>query len=297
MYKTIFPQLVSLETPFKKIPGFSLSEDFDFYPSMDSKAPFHFKVVLSSSITIPKTYDLRSGNFFSKDHIWYYHRKFSGLFQLNFSYNPQNKELHFNKGFSLVRDLLGFFSIGRILTEIITLDLFLSGYDVLRGCSFSLNNKNYAIVSPGMNGKTTLAKTITVLGGKYIAEDLLVINKKTKTLYPTPFKVNNYGRKPNQDYKTLPKDKIIAEPVMLHHAYFSQNHTSPTSDPTKISPTGIFLNCSLFFLHNPFARAMLLDPKIADQFQKQLSDIPNLLSLFSPLYTTNFNYAERLSLK
>lgn len=254
-YKDIIPSLVSLETNLTGLPGFYLSGDFDFYPGVKRPNKFHFKIFNDDTITPPRNYDFRNGYFKKSAEVWYYERKL-GPVRLAFTYNPKEKTFYYNQLYRQVPFEVGFiFPLGRHIADIINLQLFLSGYILFRGCSFQFKGENYCVMAPAFNGKTTLVTEVLEKGGKYISEDVLVINFLERKIYPHSV-ISNNGREANKTLsKTCREGNFLKKPVKIDNLYLVQNSTNFAYQvPSKGVFDYFYLN-SLFFLNNPFIKS------------------------------------------
>ena len=290
MFENIIPNLVSFDTKLRKINGFYFSDNFNFYPEIEAKSAFHYKIFIDDNITIPKQYDFRSGYFFKFENKWYYERKI-GIFTLKFCFDPQNKTFSFNKLYSLIPIEVGhIFPVGKHIADFINLDLFLEGYIVIRGCAFNYKGNNFCVLGPGMNGKTTLVKDVLEKGGKYIAEDIMIFNFKKNKAYPTS-NVSNFRRFSNKEINfMLNKKKVISSSVDINKIFLIQNSTS---NNCKFINKGIFdyLNLlSLAFLKNHIIGSYICESKLTDEVFNRIDKLRLLNIAYKFKVISNFNF-------
>lgn len=284
MYKSIIPGLVSFDTELEGIKGFEMCQDFNFYSNIKEKNKFHYKIVLNNNITIPQNYDFRSEYFLKKGSYWYYERKIF-FWHPKFKYDIKNHTFYFNKDYALLPFRLGgMFIIGEHLSNIIELDLFLNGYVVLRGMAVRANGKNIGLTAPGFNGKTTLLKKILRNGGKYLAEDYLIINLAENKAYPScPLLKENFWqrRKINNVLKELlKKNSILENPAYIDNLYLIQNSESSNYETENKQFIDFVLLNSLHFLNNLFLRSYI--------FEQGLTNI--VFDRINNLKTANISY-------
>jgi len=290
MFKNIIPHLVSFETKLSKIFGFYFSDNFSFYQEINDQNRFHYKIVLKNDIEIPNTYDFRSGYFFKKGDYWYYERKI-GIFTLKFCFDSQNKVFSFNKLYSLVPFEIGhIFPVGRHIADLINLEIFLEGFIFFQGCAFRYHSKNICIIAPGFNGKTSLTKMILDKGGKYIAEDRIVINYKENKVYPTNIRTDFFTRKINKKIKILSMGKVIEISSNINKLFIIQNSTNTKYN--SIAKTFFdYLNlCSLAFSKNPVIRAYIFEENLSEILSNKINELKQLEIDYKFENVKNFNF-------
>ncbi|MCR4329295.1 MAG: hypothetical protein NUV65_01995 [Candidatus Roizmanbacteria bacterium] len=289
MYSTIIPELVSIDTNTTKIPGFYLSEKLHFYPQSKKKSRFHYTIKQDNSIIIPQTFDTRSGYYLSHNNSWYYERR-TPFGTLKFHYNTDKKEFYFNKLYSFIPIEIGnIFPAGRHIANLIGLELFLSGFIIIRACAFSKDGITYLLIAPGLNGKTSIVNAAIQNNGNYVAEDLAVFDFSHKCIYPTSPKTN-FGRTINDSLlKTLDVNQTTQIKSKANTIIFYQkSHTEVAN--TKTFLDYVFMN-SLLFLSNPFIRSYIaensLSNKVLSSMQKiQKTDLQSV-SISSSIFELN----------
>jgi hypothetical protein len=276
MYKNIIPHLVSFDTKMKRIRGLFICRDINFFGKTEIKNRFHYKIYLTEKIKIPQRYDFRSEYFIKKDGKWFYERKIWFL-SFKFMYDPQNKIFYLNKLYSLLPCRIGgVFMIGEHISHLISLDLFLHGFTIFRGCAFQKNNRVSCIVAPGFNGKTTFLKKALDDNGKYVAEDLLILDNEKDKIFPTcPF-LKNYFL---QDRKILLKkeiaQKIIEIPLPINKLYLVQNLLGEKYKPKDKRIIDFILLDSMFFLSNNFIKSIVFEEALGDEILKKIIALEN----------------------
>lgn len=266
-FKTIIPNLVSIETNISKLNGFIMCQDFTFYNGTDTKYKYHYKLVETNKINVPKDYDLRSEYYVKKGNSWYYDRKIF-FWHPYFQYDYINKILYYNKAYLLLPTKIGgLFTLGEHLSNIIDFDMFLDGIACLRGIAITNNNKTIGICAPGLNGKSTLLSELLISGVGYIAEDYLVVDFKNNWVYPTcPLLKGNLWqhRKIVNKLNGLTKNNnVINTPSALDCLYFVHNSQNNTYHSEKKSLIDSLLLNSLYFLDNLLIKSFIYDLGLA----------------------------------
>ncbi len=296
MYKIIVPDLISFETNLNHLNGFNLSGNFNFYSESEEKNQFHYKIIINNNIQIPGKYDFRNGYYLKLENNWFYDRKIFWRFHLKFKYNQENKEFSCNRLFSIVPfELGGILPAGKLIADIINLDLFLKDNHIFRGCAVNNKKENICIIAPGYNGKTTFIKNILENGGKYISEDMLIMNFEKNKVYPTSPHKNNYGRKINQYLiKKINKSNLVIESFNIDKIVLFQNTTNNgilTNDKKLIDY--LFMN-SLLFLDNNLIKSVIFQNKMTDLILSKISDICSKKINYKFINISNFNYHDIL---
>ncbi|MDD4353355.1 MAG: hypothetical protein PHN56_02760 [Candidatus Nanoarchaeia archaeon] len=290
-FQIIIPELVSFDTKLDKLKGFNLSEDFNFYKSQTKKEKFHYSLIVKNDIEIPKSYEFRNGYYFKYEDCWYYERKIIPGISLKFKYDLKNRIFYFNRSYSLIPfEIGGILPIGKHISDFINLDLFLNNYNVIRGCAFAYRGKNVIIISPIFNGKTTLLKDILIKGGKYIAEDLLIINFFENKIYPSSPHLWNYSRKINKELSGIDTHQIIDNSRNIDQLNLLQNSIKPEMEykPSKDLLDYLLIN-SLFFLTNLMLRSFIVEEGLSKKVMKKIGDISKIKK-YSFLNINDFKY-------
>lgn len=295
MIYSIVPDLVSLKTDQTSIPGFYLSEDFTFFGEAGQKSyPFEYSLFIDNFFEVPEEYDLRSGYFSRLGDIWYYSRKL-GPIEFKFSFNQKTRECRVNSLFMRVPfELGGVLPAGRLLSDIITLDLFLKGYHVFYGCAVKWPKKGATcLIGYGYNGKTSFVIKSIEKGAAYIAEDLLVLDFKNKIVYPTALchKPQNFARLPNKGLsKQLTNQNKVSAPIAIDSLKLIQNTTSQAESSVPKTLSDYIYPCSLLFLKSNLVRLMISDWAITDQITAGITHLQSQKDQISYINLHNFNY-------
>jgi hypothetical protein len=279
-FKSIVPGLVSLDSCIKKIKGSHLLQNLYFYNGCEVRERFHYKLCVDNHILIPRTYDFRSEYFFKKDNFWYYNKTLFGL-NLKFKYDVLNKSFCCNKLMLMIPFRLGgLLPMAEYFQGLINLDLFLEGLINLRGFAFQYREKNYCFIAPGLNGKTSFLTDIIRRGGKYIAEDNLLIDFKSMEVYPTANArmARIYNRKTNRILENqLCRNNIVINKQKIDRLFLLQNSTSKeylTKEKKLIN--FLILNSLYFLVGNLFIKSYLFEEGLMDKFLKRFSDIEKI---------------------
>lgn len=294
MYKTIVPDLVSIDTNLKKLNGFIMCQDFDFYPKTKKKNKYHYTLVQDTDIAVPQDYDFRSEYYLKKGNYWYYDRRVF-FWNPKFKFDIKNKIFYFNHDYLLLPVKLGgIFTLGEHLSNLIDLDLFLDGYVTWRGIAYRKNNKNIGISAPGFNGKTTLLKKILKTGARYIAEDYLIIDTNAGVVFPTcPIKEESFWqrRKVNGELAQLSNStSVISQPVKLDELLFIENSQNPQYRYIKRKITDCLLLNSLYFLNNLFIKSFIYDKGLTKDILGSVDTIEKKLTNIKFIDIKNFDY-------
>lgn len=290
MYKNIVPCLISIETNVKNICGSSFFANFNFYKEINQKHKFHYKILLKNNIRIPDDYDFKSGYFFVKDNVWYFERKLL-FFKIKFCYDNKNKTFYFNKTYAKLFVEMGhLFPVGRHIEDFINMELFLAGYTVFRGSAFAFHGKNIALIAPSFNGKTELIKKILLNGGKYISDDITIINLEENKIYPTA-SFHNFGRMANKLLKNeLNSGNIISKAVCLDKIIGFQNSTNiDFVAPERTFFQYLNLN-SLLYFKNHFIKTYIFAENITSKIFSQIDKLKFTKINFLSLNIKNYNF-------
>lgn len=277
MYKNLIPELVSLETEQKAIKGFSFSENFNFYPALEKKSKFHYRISIDD-IKIPSTYSFRHGYYLKSGELWYYHRKLPIGTSLKFVFDKAQKAFTFNRAYGYIPfELGGIIPVGRHISDLINLDLFLADYIMFRGCAVRYKNKTICIIAPGHNGKTSLVKTLIEDGGEYIAEDILVLNLKEGFAFATSNYIKHFAKSSNRELgNILNKEKIVSEQVKIDKLFLVQSSTEKDYvAKNKNLYDYINLN-SLFFLSNNLIRSYIFEENLTETIFNKMHELKNM---------------------
>ncbi|MCX6739604.1 MAG: class I SAM-dependent methyltransferase [Candidatus Parcubacteria bacterium] len=290
MYKVIIPKLVSVETKLKKINGFHICQDLDFFPVSDVKYPLHYKIVLKNDIQIPLDYDFRNDYFIKKEKFWYFQRKC--IFgSLKFQYDCLNRIFYFNRFYAILPFRIGgVFLVGEHLAGLIYLDLFLQNISVFRGMAAQINNKTLCFSAPGFNGKTTFLLKLLKNNAKYIAEDHLIIDCSKNLVYPScPFLKRSFwqARRIDKELKKLIRQApIFQDALNIDDLALLLNYSKNQEVEEKKFMDCLMLN-SLYFFYNPFVRSYIFENKLANIIFEKISDLKNTDIKFKPLNIKN----------
>jgi hypothetical protein len=292
-YSSVVPSLISIESNIRRIFGSYFFQEFSAISKDRQKCRFHYRLILKKDILTPKEYDFRNGYYFKLGKCWYYNRKlFVGL-TLKLKYDPQSKTFYFNRLYSLLPfEIGGLIPVGKHIADFINLDLFLSGFDVIRGLAYQHQGKTISCIVPALNGKTTLMKKILENGGKYIAEDIIIRDRSKNTVYPTVPIRRNYGRWINTRLKSLASKNALHKEQKIDTFYLAHNSTGTTD---KNLGNGSFFSYyminSLLFLDNRMIRSYLFTENLWDSVFDTLRSSKNDQQDCQELHIKNFDFS------
>lgn len=295
MYKTIIPDLVSIDTEFNFLKGFEMCQDFNFYQPVKTKHKYHYRLVLDNNFTIPSDYDFRSEYYTKKGENWYYHRQVSAWHPA-FKYDSKTKTLFFNNHYLMLPlKLGGTLTLGEHLSDLVELDLLMDEYVCLRGIAFQKNNQTICISAPGFNGKTTLLRNEIEMGAKYIAEDYLIINTTKATVMPTCPIANNFfwrWRKRSHEFAKLIKtNPLISESKKYDQLIFMENSQNNNYVPASKKIADVLLLNSLYLLSNLFIRSLLYDQALTSKLMLNVEKISKNLANSKFINIRNFDFS------
>lgn len=270
--KVIIPDLVSLDTTLKRIRGFYLSENLNFYQPVGEPSRFNYSVKIQERIDLPKQYSFRNGYYYKSGVKWYYERKIFRKIKLAFSYDLKTKEFILNRSFLHVPfEIGGILPFGRHLSDLINLDLFLQDYVIFWGCGIKLNHKTVGIIAPSFNGKTSFIKYCLENEAKYISEDVLIINFLENKIYGSGPRFNNFGRSINRKFiGQLTSQNVVSEAKSLDKLLLVTNTTDESKKVSNDKDLFEFMLLnSLLFLNNPFIRSYIFEEGLTQKvFEK-----------------------------
>src|SRR2546429_1384206 len=294
----IIPDLVSIESSVKTIRGSYFFKELNLCPITNQKNRFHYKLNLQNNVYVPTKYDFRNGYYFKNGSYWYYQRTLFKNITLKLKFDPREKTFYFNRLYHLIPfEIGGIFPAGKHIADLINLDLSLSGFDVIRGLAFRYQEQVICCVIPSFNGKTSLMKKILESGGEYIAEDILVINHRDSTVYPTPPIGDNYGRKINSELRDEAIKKRLKKGQKINKMYLLHNSTSSNEKNLGgIDFFNYFMMNSLLFLNNGFIKSYIFTEKLWDQILKKVDHAKRYQNKYHTLHIKEFIFDELITL-
>jgi len=306
MYKNIVPGLISFDTQLNKLPCFTFSEQFNFYPLIKTPNKFHYKVEIDNHIQLPSVYDFRNRYLLYLKNCWFYNWQLSHNFYLRFKFNTLTNTFSFNNLYNHVPFELGrILPIGRHLTNILSLHLFLKNYISFKGAAVKTKNETIGIITPSYNGKSTLIREIINKDKnkyRYITEDNLILNLKNRTTYPlSPSisyknfmlkKILDPGRY-KEDYTfndSCYKNKV-SQPQKIDKLFLTINNTSDFAQTGNYSLLDFFLISSpnLFF-DSVLVRSMIFKYQLLNKVKQVLNNINSTNINYRFISVNNFNY-------
>jgi len=276
-YKVIVPKLVSVETNAKKINGFYLMRNLNYFKNSTKELQLHYKIIKSNKIFIQKEYDFKNSNYQVKDNIWSYKISKYGI-KLAFQYDYLNKKFKFN---SLINNLPARINwthlAGDYISDVINLDLFLNRFIVLNGIAFRLENEVYCFCSPSLNGKTTYLKRNKHRFKEIISDDYVILDFKNKKIGSTPLLM----RKNNSKESWYPIDKII----------FVINSTKKDNKKNPYNVKEFIEMSAMKFNDNIFIKNIIFYHKLHKQINQILEELENS-DIFNLTNIENYNYEQ-----
>jgi len=261
MLHTVVPGLVSVDVGNLSARGTYLLSNLRFFPPVADRLPFHYCVKLSSDLAAPKEFDFRNAYYSRLDDTWFYERRLARGLAARFEYNETTRTFTFNPAYwRLPLEIGGIWPPPRHLADTIALDLFRAGFDVVRGMAYSLDARVTCCIAPSFNGKTALIGTVVARGGSYIAEETLILDHRTREVYPTGAAHWNYGRKTNRSASeaiaAAGQDAVQVGKQQIDRLIFFANHTS-TSGAARLGAADCFLLNAPVFISNTFAKSRI----------------------------------------
>lgn len=289
LFKNIIPQLLSLDTHLSKLNGFNLGENFNFFQS-SGKNKFHYKVVIDE-FEVPRKYDFRCAYFLKSKGKWYYERIIYGL-TFKFCYDPENKVFIFNNGYRFLPFVIGgLHTVGDYLSSLIALDMFLNDYVYVRGSAVNYKGKNICLMAPSFNGKTSLVIKALESGGRYIADDHLVINLRENKVYPTTPVINRFllNRVATKRLGGIIQNhKILTLPQNIDRLFIYQNSMN---EEYQTAEKGLidFFYMDNFFLYNPFVCTFIFEEGLRKTVCEKIDDLSKFNYNFASFYNFDFD--------
>ncbi|MFA6073860.1 MAG: hypothetical protein WC758_07135 [Candidatus Woesearchaeota archaeon] len=290
MYKNISPGLISFDTLLTKLPGFYYSDNFNSYSKTEKRSQFHYRVFIDDDIVIPREYDFRDAFFIKSKSKWYYERKL-GSISLKFCFDPTKKTFSFNRIYTLIPFVIGnIFPVGLHIADFISLDLFLAGVTTFKGCAFNYNHRNVCVLAPSNNGKTGLIRKVLKKGGKYIAEDILLLDLQKNIVYPNYIRSSLFARKTGKWLKDLRSEELIIEPQSIDIIYLVKNSTVKYHVSQNNNIYDFFYLWRVPFNINPLLRSYVFHEHLRDKIDFGLSMFKKKKSELTFKQIKKFNY-------
>ena len=266
MYKTIVPNLISVDTDLDKLNGFVMCQDFNFFPKTKNRLKYHFTLKLVKEIDVPTEYDFRSEYYVKKGDVWYFSRNIF-FWHPSFKFDQSTKTLSFNRDYLLLPiSLGGIFTLGEHLSNLIDFGLFINDFVIMRGIAFQKDEQVTGISAPGFNGKTTLLKKVLTDGAEYLAEDYLIIDTKRLLIYPTcPLTKENFWRrrKITSDFSDIISKKVLNyHPLKLDKLILLENTLNKKIIKSDRSVEDFLLLNSLYFINNLFIKSIIFNQSL-----------------------------------
>jgi hypothetical protein len=299
MNKNIIPGLVSFDTGLGHLSGCYISADFDAYPEVDQPNPFHYVLSVEKGMTFPRAYQFRHQYFFKSGGTWYYDRRLPLGAGLKFSYDASSVTFRFNEMLKLLPfGVGGMLPAGGHLSDMIALDLILSGFVLLRGCAMAFGEKAVCVVGPGFNGKTSLLSCSIEQGARYVADELLVLDVERKLVFPVSL-AGNLGRSANMRLRRDFKDgsKAVARPVPIAEFFRIQNESgrqSGTPSPDKGLLDYLYMLSLSEFYDSPFVTAYVAEEGLTDELFARFDALRNLDWEFTFVRVRDYDFSELL---
>ena len=240
------------------------------------------------------------------DDLFWYRRRF--LFsELNFVFDFRKNIFYLNETFFykmvFFRVSIGeYCSSQNLIKQLITLTLFLSGYMTCFGMSFSRKKDEVVTcIAPRDNGKTTFISEIVKREGvKYISENDIIIDLKTKRVFPTlpQWYVGKSRAKKLFDYLMDNPQKVHRRDMSFKKLFLLINTKKETSSHLKYHD--YFFNCCAAFFSNPVARNYVM---FLSKGETLMSEIKNNIGLMKRMHNNkalivrevnNYNFGEVL---
>ena len=290
MYKNIVPGLISFDTTLNKLRGSYYSDNFNYYSEVKKRSRFHYRVFIDDDIKIPQKYDFKDAFFIKSENRWYYERKL-GPIKLKFCFDPAKKTFSFNRIYTFIPFPIGdIFPVGLQISDFINLDLFLSGITSFKGCAFNYNHENMCVLAPSNNGKTRLLEKVLEKNGRYIAEDVVLLDLQENIVYPNTIRSNIFAKKADRWLRDLGSEKLITEPQRVSEIFLIQNVTSKRYFPKNKSIYSYFHLWRVPFNANPLLRSYVFEELLRDKIDHRLSMLKRKNDGWTFKQIKGFNY-------
>lgn len=296
MYKTIIPDLVSLDTDLNYLKGFITNSNLNFFKPTKDKQKFHYKIIIDNNFKVDHNYSFRNAYYWCNNQgVFFYERKIFNLFFLKFKYDSNKKTFTVNKNILKTPfQIGGVFTFGSILSNLLALDLFLSDYLMVKGFAFQYKNKNYSIIAPSFNGKTVFLKKILEKNAKYISGDLLVLDIQKKEVFPFGDDggiIDKLRDKNNKKYYYKQnKESKITKPVKTDKQYFVFNQLEKTEGKINQKYTDFILLNNLRFLKDLFLNFYIFKLGLSQDIFKKTISLNEELKDYKIMNIKNYDY-------
>lgn len=293
MYKTIVPNLVSVDTSIAQMKGLHFFQGFAFFSETGTPLPFHYRIVLKKKIDMPSEYDFRNGYYTRKGKFWFFERTVLGQ-TIQFSYDAGARTFYVNKVYyRTIRFVIGgIIPPLNLIVSIILLDLFLAGYVAMSGFALQIDKKVVCVTAPSFNGKTEFLKKMLRERRDivYIAEDSLIIDYKKFTVFPTAPAQKNFlfGRKNMDDKHFSPYPNTHIE-KNIDRFLLWQNSTAKQGDITKKGILDFLWLNSLTFLNSIFIRSYVFENNLTNHLTQGMSELRLIDDKCMFMNTYNYN--------
>lgn len=292
MYKNIIPGLLSFDTELNKLNGSYFGENFSFYPVISKPNLFHYKIIISNKINLPPKYIFKKGYYFKSYGRWYYMRKLSFV-NLKFCFDPENRNIYINPLYIHVPFQIGaIVPAGKILSEIINVELFLKGFVLLKGMAVNYKGRIITMLAQSFDGKTTFTNNILEQGGKYIAEDIIVMNINNRTIYPMAPFIHCFDRQINEKLEGNLRGNIITRPMKIKEIYLVRNVTDNDVIKKEMGLFEYFFISSLMSNCHPFVKSYLFEENLIDKYNEVVDRLKNLKLKFINKTLYNYDFSQ-----
>ncbi len=301
MYKNIIPGLVSFETSTRRLSGCYISADFDAYPPLGEPGRFHYTLGVANKLYFPSNYQFRHQSYFKSGSCWYYERKLPTGIPLRFRYDASSRTFHFNEMLRRVPvNIGGIIPAGGHISNIIALDLLLTGYVLLRGNAMAFGEKAICVVGPGSNGKTSFLNRALDLGARYISDELLVLDIERRLVFPVSL-AGNLGRHTNRRLKRDLREggKAVTAPLQVEGLFLIQNkcgRQTGTASPDKELLDYLYMLSLGEFYNSPFVTAFVHEEGLTGELFDWFDRVRNLDWEFSFVRVDDYDFSELLEL-
>lgn len=275
--KIIIPWIITLKTKEKNIKQLEICDDLDFF-SYENRTEQVYKLDICKDLKQYQKISQLWNISFTEDGLVIY-KIDKKLLKAFFCYDSINKRFICSKNYTYIPfQIWNIYPAGKIISDVIRYNLALDGFLTCLWAAVRHKNKNYVILWPSKSWKTTLMNILIDQWWEYIAEDMLVVNKKEGTIFPTSitsnqWRTSNKKLKNNLSWKSTLNDSFKIDTIIfLWEKKELRNY--------------IYIY-ALNFLENTFVKAILYKKWDSSYFSGMMKEIEEFMLSYKVIYETN----------